>query len=34
MPQSWARAREATIVEDGQDAGFRYDRDPVSTLLG
>lgn len=31
---AWARAADATIVEDDYDAEFRYDRDPVGALQG
>ena len=31
---TWARERDATIIEDDYDAEFRYDREPVGTLQG
>src|SRR5262249_44286604 len=31
---TWAKARDATILEDDYDAEFRYDRDPVGALQG
>jgi GntR family transcriptional regulator / MocR family aminotransferase len=31
---TWAKARDATIIEDDYDAEFRYDRDPVGALQG
>jgi GntR family transcriptional regulator/MocR family aminotransferase len=31
---TWARARDAIVVEDDYDAEFRYDRDPVGALQG
>ena len=31
---TWARDRDATIIEDDYDAEFRYDREPVGTLQG
>jgi hypothetical protein len=31
---AWVAARDAVIIEDGYDAGFRYDRDPVGALQG
>jgi GntR family transcriptional regulator / MocR family aminotransferase len=30
----WAKARDATIIEDDYDAEFRYDREPVGALQG
>jgi GntR family transcriptional regulator / MocR family aminotransferase len=31
---AWAKARDATIIEDDYDAEFRCDRDPVGALQG
>jgi GntR family transcriptional regulator / MocR family aminotransferase len=31
---TWARARDAVILEDDYDAEYRYDRDPVAALQG
>jgi GntR family transcriptional regulator/MocR family aminotransferase len=30
----WARARDATIIEDDYDAEYRYDRTPIGALQG
>jgi GntR family transcriptional regulator/MocR family aminotransferase len=31
---SWARARDAIVIEDDYDAEFRYDREPIGSLQG
>src|SRR5215831_13045843 len=31
---SWARSRDALVIEDDYDAEFRYDREPVRALQG